>query len=360
MGKRSRKRTRHVVDSRRPSSAARPRTAHRPRAERDAARATPRQGRAPAGRRPAAQAGLVHRAPPQGRAADDRRAPAGAVGHVPAGRADGVRRAGHADRRRAVRRGDAQRLVFAALAVGRWPARAVDPRALRGYRSHSTCWPAWSLRAMVVAVVAGKITCSCRGRDLLASLRLFREAFKRVLAASGSGRFARAQPIQDGARPCCDVRRRVACGSACRCLALHRLDRNGDRLGRRGDRPDAARRGRHDLLACRARPGQRDYEHLREARGLQNFGQAPLEAVLVVSASPRSCARSGSSSRRRACRSGRLSEQGPAIGGSASRGCTTSRCSSPTSSGRRRSTATCSAWSWSSARATPTTRTPST
>jgi hypothetical protein len=26
------------------------------------------------------------------------------------------------------------------------------------------------------------------------------------------------------------------------------------------------------------------YEHLREARGLQNFGQAPLEAVLVVSA----------------------------------------------------------------------------
>ena len=26
------------------------------------------------------------------------------------------------------------------------------------------------------------------------------------------------------------------------------------------------------------------YEHLREARGLQNFGQAPLEAVLVISA----------------------------------------------------------------------------
>jgi hypothetical protein len=31
------------------------------------------------------------------------------------------------------------------------------------------------------------------------------------------------------------------------------------------------------------------YEHLREARGLDNYGQAPLEAVLVVSAGVALC-----------------------------------------------------------------------
>ena len=84
------------------------------------------------------------------------------------------------------------------------------------------------------------------------------------------------------------------------------------------------------------------YEHVREARGLENYGQAPLEAVLVVSAVDRAGAarRSGSSSSRGGAPlpipdGERLSETSTAPRPAAARaspGCTTSRCSARTSS----------------------------
>ena len=103
----------------------------------------PQAAPAPARRRPTPAPQAAPEAAPQPRsrrrpATDRRRAPAGAVGLVPAGRDRRPRRAGDAGRRLLRRRhaqhGAARHRARARLARR---ARALDPRALRGYRSHT-------------------------------------------------------------------------------------------------------------------------------------------------------------------------------------------------------------------------------